>query len=363
MTLFGDIPSDSHPPTRSRRGWTLLLIAAAAVVGLSVLPTPYVIQQPGGTFDTLGQVTIDDREVDMISIAEETTYPTTGQLRMLTVGVVGDRTHPVSWLSVAQAWFDRSKAVLPIDSVYPNGQTVEESTAENQMLMDQSREEATAAALRELGYAVPTEVVIDSIVPDSPAAAVLAEGDAITEIAGQMVEDAQTVQRAVVSAEPGTTVTLTVMRAGEALSFEVTPASGFAAVPVIGVSLRTVYDFPFPVTIQLQNVGGPSAGMMFALGIIDKLTPEDETGGLTIAGTGTMTASGEVGPIGGIRQKLFGAQQAGATWFLAPADNCAEVVGHVPDGMGVVRVETLSDARTALDRIREGSTADLPTCS
>jgi len=123
------------------------------------------------------------------------------------------------------------------------------------------------------------------------------------------------------------------------------------------------YDFPFEVSIQLDNVGGPSAGQMFALGIMDKLTPDSLNGGKRVAGTGTIDNVGNVGAIGGIRQKMYGARSAGATIFLAPASNCDEVTGHIPAGLQVFAVKTLSDSVKVLDAVRAGSsTADLPTC-
>ncbi|HZU92988.1 MAG TPA: S16 family serine protease, partial [Microbacterium sp.] len=133
---------------------------------------------------------------------------------------------------------------------------------------------------------------------------------------------------------------------------------------LIGITLTTEYDFPIDVTIQLDNVGGPSAGMMFALGIVDELTPGEMTGGNDIAGTGTIDAAGAVGPIGGIRQKLYGAVDAGADYFLAPTSNCDEVVGHVPDGLQVISTSTLEESLDALEVIANGGDVDdLPTCT
>ncbi|WP_448630108.1 S16 family serine protease [Cellulomonas soli] len=131
----------------------------------------------------------------------------------------------------------------------------------------------------------------------------------------------------------------------------------------IGVYIDPAFDLPVDVAIKIDDIGGPSAGTMFALGIIDKLTPEDEADGQVIAGTGTMDVTGEVGPIGGIRQKMAGALRDGATWFLAPAGNCDEVVGHVPEGLHVAKVATLHEAREAITAIGAGSTDDLPTCT
>ena len=133
--------------------------------------------------------------------------------------------------------------------------------------------------------------------------------------------------------------------------------------PISGILAGGNYGFPVDVRIQLENVGGPSAGMMFALGIIDKLTVGELNGGAVVAGTGTISGSGEVGPIGGIQQKLYGARHAGATWFLAPASNCDEVTGHIPSGLTVFSVKPLDDALAALTAIESGSsTADLPSC-
>ena len=117
------------------------------------------------------------------------------------------------------------------------------------------------------------------------------------------------------------------------------------------------------VTMHVDSIGGPSAGMMYTLGLIDKLTPESESGGKTIAGTGTIDKKGNVGKIGGIQLKMLGAKRDGATWFLAPADNCSEVAGHVPDGLRDVKVATLDEAYQALVDIGKGQADDLPHCT
>jgi len=129
----------------------------------------------------------------------------------------------------------------------------------------------------------------------------------------------------------------------------------------VGIAVQTERKFPFNVSIQLNGVGGPSAGMMFALGIIDKLTPGgDLTDGKVVAGTGTIDASGNVGAIGGIQMKTIGARRDGATVFLAPADNCADAKANLPAGLELAKVSTLQDALTALKDIHEGKTP--PSC-
>ncbi len=173
--------------------------------------------------------------------------------------------------------------------------------------------------------------------------------------------------RELIGAGDGAPVELGIERDGVPQTVAVTPARAEVegtARWVIGVTTMHDYVFPIQVTIQLDNVGGPSAGMMFALGIIDTLSGGELNGGQQVAGTGTIDAAGTVGPIGGIRQKLFGARDAGASVFLAPEKNCGEVVGHVPSGLRVVAVETLDDALTALETIRDDGDLDaLPTCT
>src|SRR5690606_27619428 len=147
--FFDDDPPRQRRARGPRVGWTLLLAAVIGATALAWIPSPYVIQQPGATFDTLGSVTIDDSEVDLIEIPDEQVYPTSGSLRLLTIGVVGSRQTPVPWLDILRAWFDPSKAAIPVDVAYPEGQTVEESNAENELLMTESQKAATAAALLE----------------------------------------------------------------------------------------------------------------------------------------------------------------------------------------------------------------------
>ena len=117
------------------------------------------------------------------------------------------------------------------------------------------------------------------------------------------------------------------------------------------------------VSMHVDDICGPSAGMMYTIGLIDKVTGEQLSGGKTIAGTGTMNAKGKVGAIGGIRLKMIGAKRDGATWFLAPESNCSDVVGHVPQGLHVVKVGTLDEAHDALVAIRDGKGGSLPQCT
>ncbi len=343
-----------------------LIVALFALVVLTFLPTPYVIQRPGPVYDTLGTATgTDGEQVPLISIEGAETFETGGTLDLTTVQVVGNRERPPSWFELALAWMDSSRAVVPLDSVFPEGVTTEQRDERNAMLMVDSQHEATAAALNELGYDTGAKVVVQEAVADAPADGLLDAEDVITAIDGTAVTSAAQLRQAIQDAG-GDPVVLTVLRAGEEKTVEVTPeehTENGVTTWLIGITLRTDYDFEIDVTLQLDNVGGPSAGMMFALGIIDTLTEGELNGGHDIAGTGTIDAAGTVGPIGGIRQKLYGARDAGADYFLAPASNCDEVVGHVPDGLQVIRTSTLEESLDALEVIAaDGDVTSLPTC-
>jgi PDZ domain-containing protein len=356
--------------TRSRRlglGVWALIVALVSLVVLTFLPTPYVIQRPGPVYDTLGTAeNADGDKIPLIEISGTETFETGGTLDLTTVQVVGNRERTPSWFELALAWMDSSRAVVPIESVFPAGVTTEQREERNTMLMVDSQHEATAAALNELDYDTGAQVEVVEAVPDSPADGELQAGDVILEIDGAAVTSASQLRETIQDGE-GAAVTLTVQRGSERFDVDLTPekvTTDGEDAWLIGITLTTEYDFPIDVTIQLDNVGGPSAGMMFALGIVDQLTPGELNGGENIAGTGTIDAEGTVGPIGGIRQKLYGARDAGADFFLAPSANCDEVVGHVPDGIQVFSTSTLEESIGILDTIADGGDlGDLATCA
>ncbi|WP_091231727.1 PDZ domain-containing protein [Microbacterium sp. 3J1] len=343
-----------------------LIVALIALVVLTFLPTPYVIQRPGPVYDTLGTAAdADGEQVPLISVEGADTFETAGTLDLTTVQVVGNRERTPSWFELALAWTDPSRAVVPLDSVFPEGVTTEQRDERNATLMVDSQHEATAAAFTELGLETGAEVAVVEVVEGAPAEGALEPEDIVTAIDGTDVTSAKQLREAIQDAE-GDPIVFTVLRDGEEQEVEVTPeehVDGDVTTWLIGVTLRTDYDFEVDVTLQLDNVGGPSAGMMFALGIIDTLTPGELNGGENVAGTGTIEADGTVGPIGGIRQKLYGARDAGAEYFLAPESNCDEVIGHIPNGLTVVSTATLDDSLAALEVIADGGdVAALPSC-
>ena len=373
MALFSDSPTTrSRRPRRSgssgTTGWVILGIALVAGVVLGLTPSPYVIERPGPVYNTLGTAPsaaaegTKVEELELITIPGQTVFPTEGSLDLLTVSVVGNRENRPSWLAVARAWLDPSEAVLPLDDVYPADVTTEQREEQNATAMVNSQTDSVAAALTHLGYDYPTTVSVVSLAEGSPAEGIIAPGDEVVSVNGVSVRDITELRLAL--QENGTTdaATVAIVRDGQGENVRVTPVD-FDGAAIVGINVTTEYDFPFEVKIQLDRVGGPSAGMMFALGIIDKLTPGALQGGENVAGTGTINQSGDVGPIGGIQQKLYGAEQAGAEWFLAPLANCDEVTGHIPDGLTVFAVETLDEAVTALDALATGAdTSALPTC-
>jgi PDZ domain-containing protein len=347
---------------RRTTGWTVLVVALVLGLVMSFLPTPYVIEQPGPVFDTLGSQTVDGEDTPLISIEGETTYPTEGTLDMLTVSVVGSPQQTPSWAEVVQAYFDSSKAVVPLEAVYPADVTTEERDEQNAALMVDSQQEAIAAALSSLGYEFESSVSVGRVPEGSPAEDELEAGDLVTSVNGEAVRSIDELRATVAENGTGKPAVVEVIRDGTPIEASITPVLSNDA-PVLGIGVQAGFEFPFDVKIQLDDVGGPSAGMMFALGIIDKLSEGELNGGESVAGTGTITAGGDVGPIGGIRQKLYGARDAGVDWFLAPASNCNEVTGHVPDGIRVFAVDTLDDALAALAAISSGDGLDtLPTC-
>ena len=367
MVLFLDTEPEAPPSTERRRriGWWFLTggLAAASVLALS--PAPYVIEKPGPFYDTLGSVQFEGETVPLIEIPGEETFPTDGELNLLTVTIEGNPDRLPTWTDIALAWLQPSRTVVPVGVVYPPGTTVEETTEQSRIDMENSQREAIAAALTELDYEVPGRLIIAGTQEGGPADGVLAEGDVVLSINGDSFDDVTALREGI--AENGTeqAAEVVVERDGEEETFSITPEPSDEqnAAPILGILVGAEYEFPIDVTIQLENVGGPSAGLMFALGIIDKLTPGALNGGEVVAGTGTITGTGNVGRIGGIRQKMYAALESGADWFLAPADNCPDVVGNVPGGLEVFPVATLDDAMDVLDAIRTGDgLEELETC-
>ena len=351
-------PYESAPaPTRRAVTLSVSMVAAAGLVAAAtLLPLPYVVQGPGPTIDVLGA---DDGQ-RLITV--EGAHTGTGELRLTTVSLAGSPTQALRLGQVLAGWADPDKQVLPVEQVFSTDRTREEIDADNAAAMISSQEYATVAALEELGHVVPTTLTAVGVVPGSGADGRVAEGDVLTALDGVAVTSFSDLSARLGAIPPGTVVQVGMIRGGEDVTVAITTGDDGDGGSILGVYIDPEFHLPVPVTIQIEKVGGPSAGMMFALGIIDLLTPEDEANGVVIAGTGTIDLTGEVGPIGGIALKMIGAVEDGSTWFIAPQANCDDVAGRVPDGLEVVAVGTLAEARAAMVAIGAGTASDLPTC-
>lgn len=344
----------------SSRGGRGSLVAGALAVVLSVIAlvggTGYVVEGPGPAVNTLGSY----KDTRLLNISGHTTYPSDSRLDLTTVSVGGGPGIELSGVETLMAWADPHQDLLPRDFVYPSGTTKEESDAENQAEMTNSQQEAAAAALGELGIDYTTDTVVAGFVSKQNAD-VLKTGDVITHVDGKRTATMAQVPAAV-KASTGSTVQLGITRSGKAttVTADVKKLSGNRS---LGIYIAPRYAFPFQVKFGIKDIGGPSAGTMLALGIIDELTPGSLAGKNHVAGTGTISADGTVGAIGGIPQKVVGARKAGATIFLAPAQNCAELSGRVPDGLTVYSMSTLKQARSILTTVAKGGdTSSLKRC-
>ncbi|GGS64721.1 hypothetical protein GCM10010156_24540 [Planobispora rosea] len=346
----------------SRRALTLMaagfLTLGLGVAG-TVLPVPYVVLSPGPTENTIGDV----EGKPVISITGRQTYPTDGKLSLVTVAYQGGPGTRIDLFTALRGWVDPAIAVVPEETIFPPTTTAEQVEERNTQEMTNSQDDATAAALTELKIDYTALVVVAGTEKGFPAHGKFTQGDEIVSVDGVPVTDRRMIASTVQKHKVGEQVTFVVKRGGKDVTVTVpTVAAEEGGAPVVGITMGIRYKFPFDVDISVGDVGGPSAGMMFSLGIMDKLTPGSMTGGKSIAGTGTITPDGVVGSIGGIQQKMVGAREAGATIFLTPAENCAEALAAAPDGLTLVKVKTLHEAVQALGVVRTGS-GTLPSCS
>jgi Lon-like protease len=336
----------------SRRTSTLVaaVLLVVVVVGVGTLVrVPFVAMGPGPTYDTLGS--LDGTEV--VAVTGTETYPTAGHLNMTTVAV----NDGVTALTAIGFWLQPDRRLVPRDSVYPPGQTTEEVDRKNTEDFAASETNAEAAALTELG--LPTRATVGDVVPGSAVDGVLRAGDTIVSVGGTAVSTPEQVAASLQGTSAGQTVDVVYERAGARTTAPVVLGQGDGR-GMLGVRVG-VEPLAGDITISLGDVGGPSAGLMFALAVVDKMTPGELNGGRFVAGTGTIDAAGTVGPIGGIPFKMIAAKDAGATVFLVPADNCVEAAANAPDGLQLVRVSTLASAVDALEGLDSG--ASVPSCT
>lgn len=354
--------ADAAERLRLGMGATIMLLAGLAgmvsALVLAQITLPYAIMTPGPVTNTLGEA---GDGTPLIEVAGAEAFPTEGRLNFTTVRIAGgpgDETDIVEYLS---ARLSSEATIVPVEQVFPTGATRTEIREENQAEMVGSQQEAAAAALRALGYEVLETVSIAGVDESSAFVDLLQDGDVVVAVNDVVIDGADAIRAEVAKVPVGGEISISVRRGGA----EVTVAGttiGVDGRSMLGVFLSRDLDSEVEVTITAGEVGGPSAGMMFALGIYDVLTEGSLTSGNDISGTGTITADGQVGPIGGIVQKVIGAKDDGSTFFLAPTTNCAELDGRVPDGIDVYAVDTFDVALATVEGIADGDTAGLPRC-
>lgn len=354
-------------PRPHRRALTLgvvsVLILALFLAG-SVMPVPYVSLRPGPTMNTIG--VSPETKKPLIEINGTQTYPDDGHLNFTTVAYTGGPQQPLDLYSALRDWISPDRAVVPEETIFPKGRKVQEVEEENAVQMVDSQQTSVAAALVQLKKPVTMYAVVQGVSKGLPADGKLKPGDEVLAVNGVKATRTAEVTGALKKAKLGETVSVTVKRDGKEQDVKLTTAllpkqpNQDEQRPGVGVTLGDRYRFPFDVKISVGDIGGPSAGLMFAIGIYDLLTPGTLTGGKFIAGTGTITADGQVGPIGGIQQKMIAARKAGAEVFLVPPGNCAEATSGAPKGLKLIKGESLDSAIKALEALKTG--AATPTC-
>ncbi|MCV7401708.1 PDZ domain-containing protein [Mycobacterium fragae] len=339
----------------NRRILTLIVALVPIVVFgvlLALVTVPYVSLGPGPTFDTLGEV--DGKQV--VDIQGTQTHPTSGHLNMTTVSQRDD-------LSLAEAltlWLSGQEQLMPRALVYPPGKSREEIDKANNADFQQSEHNAEYAALGYLKY--PQAVTVAKVSDPGPSLGKLQAGDAVDAVDGKPVKDVDQFTSLLKHTKPGQSVATDFRRKnappGSArITLGTNPDRKYG---FLGVSVMDAPWAPFVVDFNLANIGGPSAGLMFSLAVVDKLTTGNLVGSKFVAGTGTIKADGTVGPIGGIVHKMAAARSAGATVFLVPAKNCYEASSDKLPGLQLVKVDDLRQAVDALHTVTAGG--EPPSC-
>jgi len=352
MTFF-----KTSNPRLKPGSWAITALLVLSLGGLMALPSGYVIERPGQVFNVMGE--IDDKPV--ISASDVNTFESKTRFDITTVSLLGNRDSTPGWLQVLSAWIDPAQIVLPLDEVYPPQLSTQQVRAESTAQMEVSQQDAIAAALTELGYPLDRQLYVASVIQDTPASKKLVAGDYLLAVGAVEVLTYEEL-KAQIQLSQGQPIIVKVLRDVESKEFELTPEKK-EDTWVIGAMVGYVYDFPVEIALQLGDVGGPSGGLIFSLGIIDVLTEGSLGGQNHIAGTGTISADGKVGPIGGIELKMISAKNAGATLFLAPEGNCSEVIGQIPGGLSVAVVKDLKSALQAVKDFNSGKPVPPISCT
>jgi PDZ domain-containing protein len=322
------------------------VVIAFGVVVLLLWPVkvPYYAMAPGPVEEVSG----------LISIPVEPTYESSGDLYLLTVGL-----REVNVFEWVEAQFNDQTHLIARERIRPSGTSQEEVTRRNLDAMNESIDTAIFVALDRLGYEVGFDgngAEVFQVVEESGSVGLLEVGDVISSVQGQAVQTADEAAAIIRTFGVGDDITISGMRGEEPFEVMVTLVAhpDLEGAPMLGVALDTAdleMVFPVSVDIDSRNIGGPSAGMMYSLTVMDLLTEGDLTGGNRIAGTGTIRFDETVGPIGGVRQKVYAARGIGADYVLVPEANYEDALTAAGDEIMVVSVATLQDALDFLDTL------------
>jgi PDZ domain-containing protein len=318
---------------------TVLGTSGGVVVWAATTVVPYVIESPGNVYPT----------GDRISITGATPYATTDKIDLVTVSLDNSVTHFEKFL----AEHDSDDVVLPAKDVLGD-QTPAQNDELNRLLMEQSKDAAVLVALQRLGYdvnPVPSGAVVEQIVPGAPADGVINVADTIVALDDHAVVSADDLHSKLAAYKPGDKIRVTLEAASDRaqrtveLTLGDNPKSPGVAFIGVGPSDRLDYpDLPVTVTVNSGTIGGPSAGLAFTLGILDLMTPGDLTGGKEVAATGTISADGTIGQIGGIEGKVTAVTRGHVKYFLVPVEDAPAAQAKAHDDIQIIPVHTLDDA-------------------
>ena len=347
----------------TRQTWTAFvaaLVFVALAATMAAVPVPFVSWSPGGTQDTLGSV----QGTPIIKIGGIDSYPTTGRLDLTTVAVTRADSRLTLPEAILSYWLPHRDA-LPRDSVYAPGKTAEQVDNEEADLMETAQDDAVVAALRAADQPVREMPVVSSVTVGGPAHGRLLPGDLVVSVDGVAGKDVDSVGEQIRKHKIGQRVDFVVLRDRVRKRVSVTTAASSVAsgVAVVGITVGVGYRYQPRISFDLgQEIGGPSAGLIFALAIYDKITDGPLLQGRHIAGTGEIDPDGRVGAIGGIQEKIAAAGDADATAFLVPAANCKDVAGVRTD-LTLIKVATLDQGIAAIRTLETpGGDARTPRC-
>jgi PDZ domain-containing protein len=336
----------------TRRVRTLIVAGGLFLVAFFVailMPVPYVVLSPGPTVNTLGA---DENGHQIIVLKGRQPNKTTGHLNLTTVDITTKR---VTAFQALIGWLQHDRVVVPRSAIYPPGQSEKQINEADTQQFASSQDNATAAAFCELGY--PRGFGVVSVDANAGAKDSLKAFDQLISLDGAPIDASAKLTAQLARYKPGDKVTVAFKRLGKPMTATIklsSPEKG-AKGARIGIGVGQECFAPFEVDLGLgDQIGGPSAGLMFALGIMDKVGTTDLTKGAYVAGTGEIQPDGTVLPIGGIQLKMIAARRAGATVFLAPQDNCSDVRGATPKGLDVIKVGSLHDAVQDLLAVQHG---------